>query len=170
MKVTNPQKLRDVCIAQFDELIVNHSHSKLLEKAIYNYIITKCTLKNIVKKWENPLFVELYISRIFTILSNLRNNSVLLHKLKTEIITPIELSQMKPEEMNPEKWEDRLQTKKLRFERTYCTEKLQASTDMFKCSKCKTNNCTFYQLQTRSGDEGMTTFVTCVDCNKRWKC
>lgn len=45
----------------------------------------------------------------------------------------------------------------------------QASTDQFKCGKCKQRKCTYYQLQTRSADEPMTTFVTCVNCNNRWK-
>ena len=45
----------------------------------------------------------------------------------------------------------------------------QASTDAFKCGKCKQRKCTYYQLQTRSADEPMTTFVTCVECGNRWK-
>jgi DNA-directed RNA polymerase subunit M/transcription elongation factor TFIIS len=40
---------------------------------------------------------------------------------------------------------------------------------MFRCSKCKSKKTTHYQLQTRSADEPMTTFVTCLDCDKRWK-
>jgi len=32
----------------------------------------------------------------------------------------------------------------------------QASTDAFKCGKCKQRKCTYYQLQTRSADEPMT--------------
>ena len=39
----------------------------------------------------------------------------------------------------------------------------------FTCFKCKSNKCTFYQLQTRSADEPMTTFVTCLNCGNRWK-
>lgn len=35
----------------------------------------------------------------------------------------------------------------------------KASTDMFKCSKCGKNETTYYQMQTRSADEPMTTFV-----------
>ena len=30
--------------------------------------------------------------------------------------------------------------------------------------------CTYYQLQTRSADEPMTTFVTCIKCGTRFKC
>ena len=29
--------------------------------------------------------------------------------------------------------------------------------------------CTYYQLQTRSADEPMTTFITCLNCNNKWK-
>mmetsp|Transcript_8328 Transcript_8328/g.17810 ORF Transcript_8328/g.17810 Transcript_8328/m.17810 type:complete len:315 (+) Transcript_8328:22-966(+) len=45
----------------------------------------------------------------------------------------------------------------------------QASTDMFQCGKCKQRKCTYYQMQTRSADEPMTTFVTCTVCGNRWK-
>ena len=43
------------------------------------------------------------------------------------------------------------------------------STDQFQCGKCKQRKCTYYQMQTRSADEPMTTFVTCIVCNNRWK-
>ncbi|KAL0074497.1 transcription elongation factor S-II [Phycomyces blakesleeanus] len=45
----------------------------------------------------------------------------------------------------------------------------QAETDMFMCGKCKGRKCTYFQMQTRSADEPMTTFVTCVLCGNRWK-
>ncbi|XP_022890223.1 transcription elongation factor TFIIS-like [Olea europaea var. sylvestris] len=45
----------------------------------------------------------------------------------------------------------------------------QASTDQFTCGRCKKKETTYYQMQTRSADEPMTTFVTCVNCNNRWK-
>ncbi len=44
-----------------------------------------------------------------------------------------------------------------------------ASTDMFKCGKCKERKCTYYQMQTRSADEPLTTFVSCVNCGNRWR-
>lgn len=42
-------------------------------------------------------------------------------------------------------------------------------TDLLKCGKCKKRNCTYNQLQTRSSDEPMTTFVMCNECGHRWK-
>lgn len=42
-------------------------------------------------------------------------------------------------------------------------------TDMFTCGKCKKKRCTYTQLQTRSSDEPMTTFVFCMECGNRWK-
>ena len=47
--------------------------------------------------------------------------------------------------------------------------KLEAMTDQFKCGRCKSRKCTYYEMQTRSADEGMTIFVTCINCGKRWK-
>jgi transcription elongation factor S-II len=40
---------------------------------------------------------------------------------------------------------------------------------LLKCSKCQKRNCTYNQLQTRSADEPMTTFVFCNECGHRWK-
>ncbi|KAG2205184.1 hypothetical protein INT46_009901 [Mucor plumbeus] len=48
-------------------------------------------------------------------------------------------------------------------------ESAQAETDMFKCGKCGGRKCTYFQMQTRSADEPMTTFVTCVSCGNHWK-
>ncbi|XP_072008005.1 transcription elongation factor A protein 1 isoform X2 [Engystomops pustulosus] len=42
-------------------------------------------------------------------------------------------------------------------------------TDLFSCGKCKKKNCTYTQVQTRSADEPMTTFVFCNECGNRWK-
>lgn len=43
------------------------------------------------------------------------------------------------------------------------------TTDMFTCSRCKASKTTFYQMQTRSADEPMTVFITCVECGHKWR-
>ena len=71
--------------------------------------------------------------------------------------------------MQPERWADLIAAKKLKDENRYAP-RLEASTDNFTCYKCRSKKCSYYQLQTRSADEPMTTFVTCLDCGNRWKC
>lgn len=40
---------------------------------------------------------------------------------------------------------------------------------VFKCGRCKSEQTSYTQVQTRSADEPMTTFVTCEKCGNRWK-
>ena len=39
----------------------------------------------------------------------------------------------------------------------------------FVCRKCKGSKTTHYALQTRSSDEPMTIFVTCLTCGSHWR-
>ena len=38
-----------------------------------------------------------------------------------------------------------------------------------RCARCGCEDVTYYQQQTRSADEGITTFCTCEKCGKRWR-
>ena len=59
--------------------------------------------------------------------------------------------------------------KKIERDRFKYDTQIEAATDTFTCRKCKSNKCTYYQMQTRSADEPMTTFITCLNCGNRWK-
>lgn len=50
-----------------------------------------------------------------------------------------------------------------------CSNKSEKRVGIAKCPKCKSANTDYYMLQTRSADEPMTAFFTCLDCDKRWK-
>jgi DNA-directed RNA polymerase subunit M/transcription elongation factor TFIIS len=76
---------------------------------------------------------------------------------------------MTHQEMQPEKWDALIQAKIKKDKSKYDTQQ-EAMTDTFKCRKCYSNKCSYYQMQTRSADEPMTTFVTCLECANRWKC
>ena len=45
----------------------------------------------------------------------------------------------------------------------------EGTTDQFRCGKCGEFKTIYYQMQTRSADEPMTTYVTCTVCENRWK-
>lgn len=85
-------------------------------------------------------------------------------------VKPEQVLEMKPEEMASN--ERQLENKKIKEKALFECERgkqPEATTNSFKCGRCGKRKCTYYQLQTRSADEPMTTFVTCVNCNKRWK-
>jgi len=42
-------------------------------------------------------------------------------------------------------------------------------TTQFRCGKCNQRDTNYSQMQTRSADEPMTTFVTCNNCGNKWK-
>jgi len=151
---------------ELDEIYIKYA--KNLEKGVYNYCINQSTERNIVKKWENQYFVQLYVDRLRSIYMNI-NSKYLRDKIINKTIKIHEIAFMNHQEMQPIKWHKLLEDKKIRDEYKFAP-KIEASTDNFTCWKCKSKACTYYQLQTRSADEPMTTFVTCINCGQRWKC
>jgi transcription elongation factor S-II len=75
---------------------------------------------------------------------------------------------MKPENIHPDKWKTTIDAMMKKYENAY-ENKAVAMTDMFKCGKCKKRECTYYELQTRSGDEATTIFIRCINCGNSWR-
>jgi transcription elongation factor S-II len=141
----------------------------LIEKSIYNKSIRDAKKKNIERSWECTEFRMIYIRNSLKIIRNLENTkNNLVDKIKFGIIDPSDIVNKTHQELYPELWEDILLKNKKKMDLLQ-TESVQKGTSMFKCGKCKERNCTYFQLQTRSADEPMTTFVTCLNCNNRWK-
>lgn len=146
---------------------VKLSWAKNIEIGIYNYSLKQAELRNVIKKWDNPYFVMIYERHLVSLLSNINNDDVK-RMLKDKSIRPHELAFKTHQELKADRWNALIEAKKIREENLYAP-KLEASTDNFTC-RCKSKKCTYFQLQTRSADEPMTTFVTCLDCGNRWKC
>jgi transcription elongation factor S-II len=167
-KIGDAEEFRKNIVVTFTSILGDEKSSSNLEKGIYNYSLDHATKLNVVKKWDNDYFVRIYLDRIRTIYINLKNDDVK-KMIQTKEIKAHELAFMTHQQIQPKKWNELIQNKKIRDENKY-EPKLEASTDNFKCWKCKSKKCTYYQLQTRSADEPMTTFVNCLDCGNRWKC
>jgi len=167
-KIENPEEFRNNVVNKLKIILKNDKLASNLEKGIFNYSLKHAEKINVVKKWDNSYFVKIYINRLRTITINLKDDN-LFKSVKDKKIKAHEVAFMTHQEMQPSKWQELLENKKIRDENKY-EPKLEASTDDFKCWKCKSKKCTYYQLQTRSADEPMTTFVSCLDCGNRWKC
>lgn len=166
--IENPTEFRMNISNKLNKILLNENMSVNLEKGIYNYSVEHATKLNVVKKWDNHYFVNIYLARVRTIYINLKNISVR-NMIQNKLVKAHSLAYMTHQQLRPDKWDALIQEKKIRDDNKY-EPKLEASTDNFKCWKCKSKKCTYYQLQTRSADEPMTTFVNCLDCGNRWKC
>ena len=174
MLVDNPNDFRNEIITNLNKIIKKKSISTNLERGIFNYSIRTAKERNVTRKWANEYFVMLYLDKFKSIYTNLNKkstikNSNLLKRLKKGEFQPHELAFMKHHQMFPEKWNKLVEAK---IERDTNATKVDysAATDDFTCWKCKGSKCRYYQMQTRSADEPMTTFVTCLSCANRWKC
>lgn len=168
-KVENPELFRNDITMSLNKILNNEKISRNLEKGIFNCSLEKASKLNIIKKWDNTYFVKIYVDRVRTIYLNLNADDELKNMIIEKKLKAHKIAFMSHQEMQPKKWDELIELKKIRDDNKY-EPKLEASTDDFKCWKCKSKKCTYYQLQTRSADEPMTTFVSCLDCGNRWKC
>ena len=161
------QKIRGILLSKTEGALDDTGVTNL-EKGIYNVCIQEATKKNIIRKWENPHFVQLYIDRLRSVYMNL-TNATLVARLKGGEVLPQQVAFMTHQEFCPEKWDALIQQKLKRDASKFVTN-VQASTDVYQCRRCKSRKCVFSEQQIRSADESMTIFVTCLDCGKQWRC
>lgn len=168
MQVTNPDTFRSNVRDLLDRRLGDGKKCVDMEKGVYNWSLQQASALGVVKRWDNAAFVGIYSDRVRTVARNIAHPS-LRERVLSGGIKAHRVAFATHQELMPEKWAELLNAKKLKDESRYAP-RLEASTDNFACYKCKSRKCSYYQLQTRSADEPMTTFVTCLDCGNRWKC
>lgn len=138
------------------ELFPN-TQAKILEEQIFKY----SSEFQRINKLENDYLEQIYNHKLEDIYLNLKpeNNQYLLLKILNNEIPIEKLPFLAPHELDPIKW------KSILDRREYIEQKKNDCEDsVYQCKKCKLNKCKVYQLQTRSADEPMTTFISCKNC------
>ena len=164
--------IRDKVVENFTELL-EADMAKTLEESVLHVISDQALKEGIDVDWSNKVFWSMYRSRAISIYENLRNGYVKnsenwIPKLKSGEVTPRAFAEMTAVDMCPYRWkasiEHFIETEKKMY------LKNQNASIFLWCSRCKKQaKCDYYQLQTRSADEPMTTFVTCLECDRKWK-
>jgi len=164
---------RNKSVKILNNIINDELLSRNIEKNIYNSIIEICKLKNINKNWNNKLFIDLYLSKIRSIYVNINKNSYIknttfLDRIKSGEIDIEKIANLSVHDIFPDNWKYIMEVQSKRDKIKY-ELKPEAMTDTFKCNKCGSRETSYYEVQTRSADEPMTQFITCLNCNARWK-
>ncbi|XP_069827721.1 transcription elongation factor A protein 3-like [Dendropsophus ebraccatus] len=113
-----------------------------------------------------------YRNRIRSRISNLKDpkNPNLRRNVLCGVVSPQNIATMTAEEMASDELKELRNTLTQEAIREHQMAKTGGTqTDLLQCDKCKKKNCTYNQVQTRSADEPMTTFVLCNECGHRWK-
>jgi DNA-directed RNA polymerase subunit M/transcription elongation factor TFIIS len=170
----------------FSTLFNNNSIGELIETSIYDYSVQDASRKNVVNTLTNQQFMIIYNSRLKSLFTNINKQKDLENVIESngdvdetidktfyqKIIdgefTSKQLSEITHIDMEYKRWKTKLSKKAIKDNNMY-VNKAKASTNMYVCGKCKSRECTYYEMQTRSADEPTTVFLTCLNCDKHWK-
>ncbi len=159
-----------------DPVIREHVRSKLniyvpelgrnMEKSIYN------STGKIVPNVKSPNFVPYYKSKYIGILNSIKRCPELVNRIKNGELKASKIADYSADVLEPNgryaQTKMKLQLKQLQIEENSARAD-KDYTGILKCGKCKSMKTTYYQMQTRSADEPMTTYVTCLNCQHKWK-
>ena len=164
---------RNTIVTKINSKLDNINISRIIEQSIYNYTIQLSKQKHIKRLWNNDIFKELYLSKIRSIYANIDkdsylNNKHFKNKVLNKEINYYDIANISIYDIYPENWKYLLEFKSKQDKVKY-ELKPEAMTDQFKCRKCGSRSTSYYEVQTRSADEPMTQFITCLNCNCRWK-
>jgi len=156
----------------FKELLTTEECSQL-ERCIYNGAIRNAGQRHIGKAWSHNPFVEMYQMFAKHISANFHpsayvENTELYARYKAGEVTFKDISEMDTYQLFEERWKESFMQQQVREKRQLEGNKAMA-TDQFLCMRCHKRECTYYEMQTRSADEPMTIFITCLNCGKHWR-
>ena len=161
---------------------MRNSICRLIDRGIAEHATVQLETKDIAIEIEACLFQKYggktdtsYKDRGRIIANNLKTNKELSLQVIEGALSSEQLCSMSPEEMMPEEVKKKFDLMRKEINQELADEVAQTSgpsgslTDAFRCSRCHKNETRYFEMQTRSADEPMTIFITCVNCGKRWK-
>jgi len=143
-----------------------------LEKNILNHSMDRAREINEEPAWDNHRYSSIYKQKFLQIQHNLKNSPVLKGWILDKKIKTKDVVEMRPEDLWPDGPYAKMMEERIikEMRKAYLAQEVKNQEGFFTCGRCRSKKTTYYQLQTRSADEPMTTFVTCLNCDRNWKC
>lgn len=185
--------LRDFARTRLARYLVSGPTVRNAEKSIYNWSVQETRGQGDVASWENRMFRWRYKHKVTHLLMELQRSPVaevelevhgdsinlkinyvpqLAQRIARKELDVKSLARYSSDVLWPDgpnaKTAFELKKKDLTMEEAKAKE--EDYEGLFKCGRCKSTKTSYYQMQTRSADEPMTTYVTCKNCAHRWKC
>ena len=133
------------------------------------------TRKNLYKYLEPNLKDKDNINRVLEIMRNLKDekNDSFRNNIINGSIKPEDLCTMEVTDMLDKKKQEELENEKKKKVEEISSDWIekhgQITEGVYKCRNCGGKKTVQKELQTRSADEPMTIFITCVNCKNTWK-
>jgi transcription elongation factor S-II len=163
--VNTPCPVRDLVKQRYVEIGIPSDIANALEVALLQRCIRDCAKQGIEVTWANVAFWNHYRGRCIQFYENAPD---WIPKLVSGELTPAAFAEMTVVELSPKRWKAQIEAQIAKEKHLYSPS--GSASIYFYCSSCKKKTkCDYYQMQTRSADEPMTTFVTCLECDRRWK-
>jgi DNA-directed RNA polymerase subunit M/transcription elongation factor TFIIS len=169
--VNNMNPLRKMAIKRFQDISYLSAYGKqieAMERQIYQIALKEATKRGVIPHWRNQTFCEYYLIYVRTNYIHLTTLTTVKDMILSEQLSLQNLPECNHYALNPEGWNDLRERQRIREEKELAGDR-RIATDRFKCRRCGQKECSYYQLQTRSADEPMTTFIKCLVCNNEWR-
>lgn len=160
-------KIRDSCLGLiYDGLcfMSTEAPKAVLTKAI--------AVETAVFNSFGPETKESYKTKIRSLFQNLKNksNPQLRHRVMSNDVTPEKFVKMTHDELkSDERRELDKKIQKENMDKAMVAQAERSISSSLQCGKCGQRKVTYTEAQTRSADEPMTLFCTCLNCGKSWK-
>jgi len=187
------EQLRTHVRGAFAKLVPDRPYARNIEKSLWEWAIAETRHNNKTATPGNKWFKMWYKNKANHLLAELKrapcvscNLEVgpdghvkvdlsvipqLQHRIFSKELKSSELVNMTPDVLWPDGPYSRVAFAQL--QKALANEAAKSKDDNYegilKCGKCKSRKTTYYQLQTRSADEPMTTYATCKTCGHKWK-
>lgn len=113
---------------------------------------------------------DTYKKKFFELKGALSKNEDLRKNLLEKSISSYDVVRMNSKDMATKEQAEKLAALVAEsFKNAQVAETPMDETDQFQCRRCKKRRCVYFQKQTRSADEPMTTFISCRECGNQWK-